>query len=57
MRGRRPDWADQVRAAAPDGIDVVLDAVGGVRPGCRSASLARRAGNTSMNRIGSQVFD
>jgi NADPH:quinone reductase len=25
----RPDWADQVRAAAPDGIDVVLDAVGG----------------------------
>jgi NADPH2:quinone reductase len=25
----RPDWADQVRTAAPDGIDVVLDAVGG----------------------------
>ena len=25
----RPDWADQVRAAVPDGIDVVLDAVGG----------------------------
>jgi NADPH2:quinone reductase len=25
----QPDWADQVRAAAPDGIDVVLDAVGG----------------------------
>jgi NADPH:quinone reductase len=26
----RPDWADQVRAAMPDGIDVALDAVGGV---------------------------
>jgi NADPH2:quinone reductase len=26
---RQPDWADQVRAAVPDGIDVVLDAVGG----------------------------
>jgi NADPH:quinone reductase len=25
----RPDWADEVRAVAPDGIDVVLDAVGG----------------------------
>ncbi len=25
----QPDWADQVRAAVPDGIDVVLDAVGG----------------------------
>jgi NADPH2:quinone reductase len=25
----QPDWADQVRAAAPAGIDVVLDAVGG----------------------------
>ena len=25
----RPDWAEQVRAVAPDGIDVVLDAVGG----------------------------
>jgi NADPH:quinone reductase len=25
----QPDWADQVRAAAPDGIDVALDAVGG----------------------------
>jgi len=25
----RPDWADQVRAVAPDGIDVILDAVGG----------------------------
>jgi NADPH:quinone reductase-like Zn-dependent oxidoreductase len=25
----RPDWPDQVRAAAPDGVDVVLDAVGG----------------------------
>jgi NADPH2:quinone reductase len=25
----QPDWADQVRAAAPDGVDVVLDAVGG----------------------------
>ena len=25
----RPDWADQVRAAVPDGIDVALDAVGG----------------------------
>jgi NADPH:quinone reductase len=25
----QPDWADQVRAVAPDGIDVVLDAVGG----------------------------
>jgi NADPH:quinone reductase len=25
----RPDWADQVRAAAPDGLDVVLEAVGG----------------------------
>ncbi|HTU74176.1 MAG TPA: zinc-binding dehydrogenase [Trebonia sp.] len=25
----RPDWADQVRAAAPDGVDVALDAVGG----------------------------
>jgi NADPH:quinone reductase-like Zn-dependent oxidoreductase len=24
-----PDWPDQVRAAAPGGIDVVLDAVGG----------------------------
>ncbi|MFC6022222.1 zinc-binding alcohol dehydrogenase family protein [Plantactinospora solaniradicis] len=25
----QPDWPDQVRAAAPDGVDVVLDAVGG----------------------------
>jgi NADPH:quinone reductase len=25
----QPDWAEQVRAAVPDGIDVVLDAVGG----------------------------
>lgn len=25
----QPDWADQVRAAAPGGVDVVLDAVGG----------------------------
>jgi NADPH2:quinone reductase len=25
----RPDWADQVSATVPDGIDVVLDAVGG----------------------------
>jgi len=25
----RPDWADQVRLAAPGGIDVMLDAVGG----------------------------
>jgi NADPH:quinone reductase len=25
----RPDWADQLQAAVPDGIDVVLDAVGG----------------------------
>ncbi|MBO0803168.1 MAG: zinc-binding alcohol dehydrogenase family protein [Nocardiopsaceae bacterium] len=25
----RPDWADQVRASVPDGIDVALDAVGG----------------------------
>jgi NADPH:quinone reductase-like Zn-dependent oxidoreductase len=25
----RPDWPDQVRAAAPGGVDVVLDAVGG----------------------------
>ncbi|MFC4998228.1 zinc-binding dehydrogenase [Dactylosporangium cerinum] len=25
----RPDWADQVRAAAPGGVDIVLDAVGG----------------------------
>jgi NADPH:quinone reductase len=25
----QPDWADQIRAAAPDGIDVVVDAVGG----------------------------
>ncbi len=25
----RPDWADQVRAAVPGGIDVALDAVGG----------------------------
>jgi NADPH:quinone reductase-like Zn-dependent oxidoreductase len=24
-----PDWADQVRAAAPGGVDVVLDAIGG----------------------------
>jgi NADPH:quinone reductase len=26
---RDPDWADQVRAAAPRGVDVVLEAVGG----------------------------
>jgi NADPH2:quinone reductase len=25
----RPDWADQVRAAAPGGVNLVLDAVGG----------------------------
>jgi len=25
----QPDWADQVRSAAPGGVDVVLDAVGG----------------------------
>lgn len=25
----QPDWPDQVRAVAPDGVDVVLDAVGG----------------------------
>ncbi|MBM9504859.1 quinone oxidoreductase family protein [Actinacidiphila acididurans] len=25
----RPDWADQVRAAAPGGVDVVLDSLGG----------------------------
>ncbi len=25
----QPDWADQVRAAIPDGVDVALDAVGG----------------------------
>jgi NADPH:quinone reductase len=25
----RPDWADELRAAVPDGIDVALDAVGG----------------------------
>jgi NADPH:quinone reductase-like Zn-dependent oxidoreductase len=25
----RPDWTDHVRAAAPGGVDIVLDAVGG----------------------------
>lgn len=25
----QPDWADQVRAAAPNGVDVILDSIGG----------------------------
>ena len=29
LDGRDPRWFDAVRAAAPDGVDVVLDAVGG----------------------------
>ncbi len=29
LDGRNPRWFDAVRAAAPDGVDVVLDAVGG----------------------------
>jgi NADPH:quinone reductase-like Zn-dependent oxidoreductase len=39
----RPDWADQVRAAVPDGIDVVLDAVGGAMLNA-SIGLLRPAG-------------
>jgi NADPH:quinone reductase len=39
----RPDWADQVRAAAPDGIDVALDAVGGAMLNA-SIGLLRPAG-------------
>ncbi|HEX3812582.1 MAG TPA: zinc-binding dehydrogenase [Mycobacteriales bacterium] len=27
--GTAPDWAEQVRAAAPDGVDVILDSIGG----------------------------
>ncbi len=50
---RQADWAEQVRAAAPDGVDVVLEAVGGnvlhaehpaarpVRPGGRLRRLGR----------------
>jgi NADPH:quinone reductase-like Zn-dependent oxidoreductase len=50
----RPDWADQVRAAVPDGIDVVLDAVGGamlnasiglLRPGGRAVAYGSASGD------------